>query len=90
MDKIRVIEVKQSIFANNNARAELLRKELKEKNVFLINLMSSPGSGKTTLLVSLINRLKDKLRIGVMEADMDATVDAKTIESETGVRTIQK
>ncbi len=89
MDKIRVIEVKQSIFANNNARAELLRKELKEKNVFLINLMSSPGSGKTTLLVSLINRLKDKLRIGVMEADMDATVDAKTIESETGVRTIQ-
>lgn len=89
MDKIRVIEVKQSVFANNNARAELLRKELKEKNVFLINLMSSPGSGKTTLLVSLINRLKDKLRIGVMEADMDATVDARTIENETGVRTIQ-
>ncbi len=89
MDKIRVIEVKQSVFANNNARAELLRKELKEKNVFLINLMSSPGSGKTTLLVSLINRLKEKLRIGVMEADMDAVVDAKTIENETGVRTIQ-
>lgn len=89
MDKVRVIEVKQSVFANNNARAELLRKELKEKNVFLINLMSSPGSGKTTLLVSLINRLKDKLRIGVMEADMDAVVDAETIEKKTGVKTIQ-
>ena len=89
MDKIRVIEVKQSVFANNDARAELLRKELKEKNVFLINLMSSPGSGKTTLLVSLINLLKTKLRIGVMEADMDAVVDAKTIEEKTGVKTIQ-
>lgn len=89
MDKVRVIEVKQSVFANNNARAELLRKELKEKNVFLINLMSSPGSGKTTLLVSLINRLKEKLRIGVMEADMDAVVDAETIEKKTGVKTIQ-
>lgn len=89
MDKVRVIEVKQSVFANNNARAELLRKQLKEKNVFLINLMSSPGSGKTTLLVSLINRLKEKLRIGVMEADMDAVVDAETIEKKTGVKTIQ-
>lgn len=89
MDKVRVIEVRQSVFANNNARAELLRKELKEKNVFLINLMSSPGSGKTTLLVSLINRLKEKLRIGVLEADMDATVDAETIGEKTGVKTIQ-
>ena len=77
MDKIKVLEVKQSVFANNDARANLLRKELKEKKVYLINLMSSPGSGKTTLLVALINRLKDKLRIGVMEADMDATVDAE-------------
>lgn len=89
MDKIKVIEVKQSVFANNNARADALRNELKEKNVFLINLMSSPGSGKTTLLVSLINRLKEKLRIGVMEADMDAVVDAETIEKKTGVKTIQ-
>ncbi len=89
MDKIRVIEVKQSVFANNNARADALRNELKEKNVFLINLMSSPGSGKTTLLVSLINRLKEKLRIGVMEADMDAVVDAETMKKETGVKTIQ-
>jgi hydrogenase nickel incorporation protein HypB len=89
MDKIKVLEVKQSVFANNDARADLLRKELKEHKVFLINLMSSPGSGKTTLLVNLINRLKDKLRIGVMEADMDATVDAETIEDKTGVKTIQ-
>jgi hydrogenase nickel incorporation protein HypB len=89
MDNIRVITVKQSVFANNIARANELRKELKDKQVYLINLMSSPGSGKTTLLVSLINRIKDKLRIGVMEADIDATVDAETIEEQTGVKTIQ-
>ncbi|MCR4562580.1 MAG: hydrogenase nickel incorporation protein HypB [Bacilli bacterium] len=88
-EKIRVITVKQSVFANNNARAEALREELKKKGVFLINLMSSPGSGKTTLLVNLINRLKDKIKIGVMEADMDAIVDAETIEKKTGVKTIQ-
>lgn len=89
MDSVRVIKVKQSVFANNDARANELRKKLKAKKVFLINLMSSPGSGKTTLLVALINKLKDRLHIGVMEADMDATVDAETIESKTGVKTIQ-
>jgi hydrogenase nickel incorporation protein HypB len=89
MDAIRVLTVKQSVFANNDVRADLLRKELKAKKVFLINLMSSPGSGKTTLLVSLINRIKDQLKVGVMEADIDATVDAETIESKTGVKTIQ-
>lgn len=89
MDSVRVIKVKQSVFANNDARANELRKKLKAKKVFLINLMSSPGSGKTTLLVALINKLKDHLHIGVMEADMDATVDAETIESKTGVKTIQ-
>jgi hydrogenase nickel incorporation protein HypB len=89
MDSVRVLKVKQSVFANNDARANELRKELKAKKVFLINLMSSPGSGKTTMLVSLINRIKDKLRIGVMEADMDATVDAETIGEKTGVKTIQ-
>lgn len=89
MDSIRVIKVKQSVFANNNARAEEVRKKLKGKNVYLVNLMSSPGSGKTTFLVSLINLLKDKLRIGVMEADIDALVDAETIASKTGVRSIQ-
>lgn len=89
MDKIRILEVKQSVFANNDARAALLRKDLASHGVYLINVMSSPGSGKTTLLVNLINRLKKELRIGVMEADMDATVDAETIEAKTGVKTIQ-
>ncbi|HBE98562.1 MAG TPA: hydrogenase accessory protein HypB [Firmicutes bacterium] len=89
MDDIRIIKVKQSVFANNNSRAEEVRKKLKEKHVYLVNVMSSPGSGKTTFLVSLINRLKKDLRIGVMEADIDATVDAETISSETGVRSVQ-
>src|SRR5574344_2940766 len=89
MDPIKVLTVKQSVFANNEARADKLRAELKDKGVYLINLMSSPGSGKTTLLVSLINRIKEKLRVGVMEADIDATVDAETIEAKTGVKTIQ-
>ncbi len=89
MEKIKVLKVKQSVLANNDSRAAAVRKELLEKKIFFINLMSSPGSGKTTLLINLINRLKDKLRIGVMEADMDAKVDAETISSKTGVRTIQ-
>ena len=89
MGDMRVIRVKQSVLANNDARAEALRNELKSNKVFLINLMSSPGSGKTTLLVKLINMLKDKLRIGVIEADMDADVDAHTVQNLTGVRTIQ-
>ena len=89
METIKVLKVKQSVLANNDSRAVEVRKELLEKKIFFINLMSSPGSGKTTLLVNLIKRLKDKLRIGVMEADMDAKVDAETISSKTGVRTIQ-
>jgi hydrogenase nickel incorporation protein HypB len=89
MDKVRVLTVKQSVFANNIARANELRAELKKKNVYLVNLMSSPGSGKTTFLVSLINRIKSQLRVGVMEADIDATVDAETIEEKTGVKAIQ-
>ena len=86
---IRVIKVKQSVLANNDARAEKVRAKLKEKGVFLINLMSSPGSGKTTLLVRLINDLKDKIRIGVIEADMDALVDSETIATKTGVKAMQ-
>ncbi len=90
MSEIRVIKVKQSVLANNDSRAEMLRAKLKEKKVFLINVMSSPGSGKTTLLVNLINKLKDKgYRVGVMEADMDAVVDAETVGKLTGARTIQ-
>ena len=88
MAEIRVIEVKQSVFANNDARAQLLRQELKQDKTFLLNLMSSPGSGKTTTLMRTIEGLKDKLRIGVMEADIDSSVDAHTI-STTGVKTVQ-
>ena len=88
MDTYRVIEVKQSIFADNNADADLLRRELKEKGVFLVNLMSSPGSGKTTTLTKLIAALKDEFKIGIMEADIDSDVDADTI-SRTGVKVIQ-
>lgn len=89
METTRVIKVKQSVLANNDIRADKVRKKLKEKGIYLVNVMSSPGSGKTTLLLSLIGKLKENLRIGVIEADMDALVDAKTIEEKTGVRTIQ-
>ena len=89
METIKVLKVKQSVLANNDTRANELRNELRKKNIFLINVMSSPGSGKTTLLVNLINRLKQHLRIGVMEADMDAKVDAETVSIKTGVKTIQ-
>ena len=88
MDEIRIIEVKQSVFEDNDKDAELLRAELKEKKTVLINLMSSPGSGKTTLLLGLARRFKERLRLGVMEADIDSAVDAKTMLS-AGVDTIQ-
>lgn len=88
MDAYRVIQVKQSVFADNNADAALLREELRNKGVFLINLMSSPGSGKTTTLTKLITALKNDLKIGVMEADIDSDVDAGTI-AQTGAKVIQ-
>lgn len=88
MDKFRILEIKQSVFENNDCRADLLRKELKEKKTFLLNLMSSPGSGKTTTLTKTINALKNELNIGVMEADIDSDVDAHTI-AKTGAKVIQ-
>lgn len=88
MEKVKVLQIKQSVFANNDAQAEQLRRELKGKGIYLLNLMSSPGSGKTTTLTQLIARLKGQLRIGVMEADIDSDVDARTIAA-TGVRAIQ-
>jgi len=88
MDPIRVIEVKESIFADNNADADRLRVQLKGQGTFLLNLMSSPGSGKTSTLKRTIAALKDELRIGVMEADIDSDVDAAAI-LETGARAIQ-
>ena len=88
MEAVRIIEIKESVFADNNAEAERVRGELKKDKTFLLNLMSSPGSGKTTLLTRTIERLRDDLRIGVMEADIDSDVDARTI-AKTGVKTIQ-
>lgn len=88
MDKFKVLEIKKSVFSGNEKRADELRKQLKEKKLFLLNLMSSPGSGKTTTLTRTIEALKGELRIGVMEADIDSDVDAKTI-SDLGVKTIQ-
>lgn len=88
MDTVKILEVKQSIFASNDEQAEALRKELKKKKVFLLNLMSAPGSGKTTTLRRTIAALKDELHIGVMEADIDSDVDARAI-AETGTKAIQ-
>ena len=88
MAEIRVLEIKESVFADNDRQADALRKELKQKGVFLLNLMSSPGAGKTTTLVKTIETLKDSLRIGVMEADIDSDVDARTI-AQTEVKSIQ-
>lgn len=88
MNQFKVIEIKQSIYKSNDDEAANLRKKLKENNTFLLNLMSSPGSGKTTTLLRTIEQLRDSMRIGVMEADIDSDVDAKTI-SETGIKTIQ-
>ena len=83
MSEFRILEIKQSVFADNDKQAEELRKELKKEKTFLLNLMSSPGSGKTTTLTKTIAALKDEMKIGVMEADIDSDVDAHTI-SETG------
>lgn len=88
MDNVKILEVKQSIFASNDEQAAQLRQSLKEKKIFLLNLMSAPGSGKTTTLRSTIAALKDELRIGVMEADIDSDVDAKAIAA-AGAKAIQ-
>ncbi len=88
MEGYRVLEIKQSVFENNDREADKLRAELKQNKTFLLNLMSSPGSGKTTTLRRTIEALKDELRIGIMEADIDSDVDAATIE-KTGVKVIQ-
>ncbi len=88
MNDIKIVEIKEDIISRNNKEAKDIRENLKNKHVFYLNVMSSPGSGKTTLLTSLINKLKSKYRIGVIEADIDSDVDAKTINS-LGVKTIQ-
>lgn len=88
MEKFRVLEIKKSVFEDNDHEADEVRKELRKDKTFLLNLMSSPGSGKTTTLTQTIQRLKDEMRIGVMEADIDSDVDAHTI-SHTGAKVIQ-
>ena len=88
MEDVRIIEVKQSVFEDNNRDAETLRTQLKGEKTFLLNLMSSPGSGKTTTLLALAKELEGKVRFGVMEADIDSTVDARTM-LDAGVKAIQ-
>ncbi|MFA9377686.1 MAG: hydrogenase nickel incorporation protein HypB [Lachnotalea sp.] len=88
MDTYKVLEIKRSVFDDNDKQADLLRNELKENKTFLLNLMSSPGSGKTTTVIRTIEALKSELSIGVMEADIDSDVDANTV-SKTGAKVIQ-
>ena len=89
MDEVKVIEIKKSVFEDNDKDAAKLRAELKHRGVYLLNLMSSPGSGKTTTLIQLLNQIKTKLRVAVMEADIDSDVDAVKIKEQTGVDSIQ-
>ncbi|HBA04859.1 MAG TPA: hydrogenase accessory protein HypB [Clostridium sp.] len=88
MEAFKVLEIKQSIFDNNDHQAELLREELKKDGVFLLNLMSSPGSGKTTTVLRTIEALQNEMNIGILEADIDSDVDAHKV-SKTGVKVIQ-
>lgn len=88
MDKYKIIQVKESVFADNDREADRVRQQLKKQGTFLLNLMSSPGSGKTTTLLRTVEGLKDQLRMGVMEADIDSDVDAATISRE-GAKVIQ-
>ncbi|MBQ9661005.1 MAG: hydrogenase nickel incorporation protein HypB [Bacteroidales bacterium] len=89
MDEVKIIEIKKSVFADNDADAEALRADLKARGVYLLNLMSSPGSGKTTTLIQTLLRLEGRLRVAVMEADIDSDVDAVKIREATGVPSIQ-
>jgi hydrogenase nickel incorporation protein HypB len=89
MDSVKIIEIKKSVFEDNDRAADALRGELKRKGVYLLNLMSAPGSGKTTTLIQTINLLNEKIRIAVMEADIDSDVDAIKIKDATGVESIQ-
>ena len=89
MDDVKIIEIKKSVFADNDEDAAKLRTELKNKGVYLLNLMSSPGAGKTTTLIGTLRRIRDKVRVAVMEADIDSDVDAVKIKEATGIPTIQ-
>ena len=89
MEKVRTIKLERSVLADNDADADALRKELKQKRVFLVNVMSSPGSGKTTLLIALVNRLAKRFKVGVMEADIDSDVDAVKVAEKADCKAVQ-
>ena len=89
MSEVKVIQVNESVFAENDRTAELLRKRLTDQGTLFLNFMSSPGSGKTTTLVTLINRLKDRLNIGEMDVDIESTLDAQRVADRTGIRSLQ-
>lgn len=89
MDEFKIVEIKEDILSRNNEQAKDIRREMAERGVFFLNVMSSPGSGKTTLLCQIIKRLKNDYKIGVIEADLDSAVDAATILRETGVKVVQ-
>ena len=89
MEEYKVVEIKEDILSRNNEQAKQIKKDLAAKKIFYLNVMASPGSGKTTLIVQLVKRLKDHFRIGIIEADIDSEVDAKTIANETSVKVIQ-
>lgn len=88
MEEFKILEIKASVFEDNNQQAQKLRQELKEKNIYLLNLMSSPGAGKTTTLTRTIHALQEEFKIGILEADIDSDVDARTIQ-KTGAKVIQ-
>ena len=88
MDEIRLIEVKEDIQADNEKIAEELRRRLSDQKIFLVNLMSSPGAGKTSVILKTIEQLRGELAIGVLEADIDSTVDAEKVAA-VGVRAVQ-
>ena len=89
MEEYKVVEIKEDILSRNNEQAKQIKKDLAAKKIFYLNVMASPGSGKTTLIVQLVKRLKEHFRIGIIEADIDSEVDAKTIANETGIKVIQ-
>ena len=89
MSEVRVIQINESIFASNDRSAEAIRRQLTEQGTLFLNFMSSPGSGKTTTLVGLINRLKEQLRIGEMDVDIESSLDAQRVADRTGIRSLQ-
>lgn len=89
MSKVRVIEIHENVLNSNNVMAEELRNDLTDRGVFMLNVMSSPGSGKTTLLSALINQMKDEYKIGVMDVDIETSLDAQKVADKTGVPSLQ-